>query len=218
MTKIQIEVITSVQRRRRWTAVEKEQRVAASMEPGAVVRHGGGLIRANCMAGGVPWALDACGVLRQGQSILRPCGSHPIQLLCEHPFARSRSSLPADTDADQRRGRRGDPISGGRGPGDEGSVAMIEVPAAQRVAAGHGLRRDECRGVLQILASASCAARSIWRNGRFRKGSAGIEKTFVDLERSETCARRDEAKRPRCPANIGLTQICRWKIDYKGLT
>jgi transposase len=36
MTK-QVEVITSVQRRRRWRAAEKERIVAASLEPGAVV-------------------------------------------------------------------------------------------------------------------------------------------------------------------------------------
>jgi len=37
MTKSQIEVITSVERRRRWTAAEKERLVAASLERGAVV-------------------------------------------------------------------------------------------------------------------------------------------------------------------------------------
>jgi transposase len=36
MTKAQVEVITSVQRRRRWTQAEKERIVAAAMEPGAV--------------------------------------------------------------------------------------------------------------------------------------------------------------------------------------
>lgn len=33
----QVEVITSVERRRRWTAAEKEQLVAASLEPGASI-------------------------------------------------------------------------------------------------------------------------------------------------------------------------------------
>jgi transposase len=37
MTNAQLEVITSVQRRRRWTAAEKERLVAASLEPGTVV-------------------------------------------------------------------------------------------------------------------------------------------------------------------------------------
>jgi transposase len=36
MTKTQVEVITSVQRRRRWSRAEKERIVAAAIAPGAV--------------------------------------------------------------------------------------------------------------------------------------------------------------------------------------
>ena len=36
MTKTQVEVVTSVQRRRRWPRAEKERIVSAAMEPGAV--------------------------------------------------------------------------------------------------------------------------------------------------------------------------------------
>lgn len=36
MTKAEVEVITSVQRRRHWSRAEKERIVAAAMEPGAV--------------------------------------------------------------------------------------------------------------------------------------------------------------------------------------
>jgi len=36
MTKTQVEVITSVRRRRRWSRAEKERIVAAAMEPGAI--------------------------------------------------------------------------------------------------------------------------------------------------------------------------------------
>jgi hypothetical protein len=36
MTKAQVEVITSVQRRRHWSRAEKERIVAAELEPGAV--------------------------------------------------------------------------------------------------------------------------------------------------------------------------------------
>jgi transposase len=36
MTKAQVEVITSVQRRRRWSWAEKERIVAATLEPGAI--------------------------------------------------------------------------------------------------------------------------------------------------------------------------------------
>ena len=38
MTKTQVEVITSVQRRRSWPRAEKERIVAAAMEPGAALR------------------------------------------------------------------------------------------------------------------------------------------------------------------------------------
>lgn len=37
MTNSPVEVITSVERRRRWSAAEKERLVAASLEPGAVI-------------------------------------------------------------------------------------------------------------------------------------------------------------------------------------
>jgi transposase len=37
MAKTQVEVITSVERRRRWSSTEKERLVAASLEPGATV-------------------------------------------------------------------------------------------------------------------------------------------------------------------------------------
>jgi transposase len=37
MAKTRVEVITSVERRRRWGSAEKERLVAASLEPGAVV-------------------------------------------------------------------------------------------------------------------------------------------------------------------------------------
>ena len=37
MAKAQVEVITSVERRRRWSSAEKERLVAASLDPGAVV-------------------------------------------------------------------------------------------------------------------------------------------------------------------------------------
>ena len=162
MTKIQIEVITSVERRRRWTAVEKEQRVAASMEPGAVVS-----ALARDLSEPIVWLAACPGRSTHAVSCGRAsrfcgCADRIRYSSCAStPWHDRDRACRRDTDADQRRGWRGDPISGGRGPGDEGSVAMIEVPAAQRVAAGHGLRRDECRGVLQILASASCAARSI---------------------------------------------------------
>jgi hypothetical protein len=50
MTKTQVEAITSVQRRRRWSRAEKERIVAAAMQSGPVASEGRdpGNIRANC--------------------------------------------------------------------------------------------------------------------------------------------------------------------------
>ena len=46
MTNARVEVVTSVQRRRRWSTAEKEKLVAATLEPGAsvsAVAHGAGM-------------------------------------------------------------------------------------------------------------------------------------------------------------------------------
>ena len=64
MAKTQVEVITTVERRRRWSAAEKERLVAASLEAGAV-----------------------------GSALAREAGLHPSQLykwrrqLCARPGA-----------------------------------------------------------------------------------------------------------------------------------
>jgi transposase-like protein len=55
VTKTQVEVITSVERRRRWSSAEKERLVAASLEPGAVVSalaREAGLHPSSCTNGG----------------------------------------------------------------------------------------------------------------------------------------------------------------------
>jgi transposase len=54
MSKTAIEVITSVQRRRRWPAEEKERLVAASLEPGSgvsAVARQAGIHPSDCMDG-----------------------------------------------------------------------------------------------------------------------------------------------------------------------
>ena len=60
MTKTQVEVITSVQRRRHWSRAEKERIVAAAMEPGAVAsevaRACMGFTPANCFR----WRRQLC--------------------------------------------------------------------------------------------------------------------------------------------------------------
>jgi transposase len=60
MTKTQVEVITSVERRRRWSRAEKERIVAASMEPGAVssrVAHEAGIHASQLYR----WRQELCG-------------------------------------------------------------------------------------------------------------------------------------------------------------
>ena len=64
MAKDRIEVITSVERRRRWGAEDKARLVAAMNAPGAVVTEiarGAGLARACCIAGGGNWRRRASG-------------------------------------------------------------------------------------------------------------------------------------------------------------
>ena len=54
MTMSRVEVIASVQRRRRWSRAEKERLVAATLEPGVTVSEVSrqlACIRANCFAG-----------------------------------------------------------------------------------------------------------------------------------------------------------------------
>ena len=67
-----IEVITSVERRRRWSTAEKERLVAASLETGAsvsVVAREAGFSRANCMDGD-----GSCFEDRRRRRALQPCG------------------------------------------------------------------------------------------------------------------------------------------------
>ena len=87
MTKTQVEVITSVQRRRSWSRAEKERIVAAAMEPGAVASevaraagiHTSQLFRWHqqlCERTQVPAAFNPVGIdWRMPQHTWRPCGS-----------------------------------------------------------------------------------------------------------------------------------------------
>jgi transposase len=63
MTKTQVEVITSVERRRRWSRAEKERIVAAALEPGAVasaVARAAGIHASQLYR----WRQDLCGPAR----------------------------------------------------------------------------------------------------------------------------------------------------------
>ena len=96
MTKTQVEVITSVERRRRWSRAEKERIVAAAMEPGAVASavageagiHGSQLYRWRqelCGAAGAAPRFAAVTVAPEpgvaaGPAIAAPCSVIEIEL------------------------------------------------------------------------------------------------------------------------------------------
>jgi hypothetical protein len=83
MTKTQVEVITSVQRRRRWSRAEKERIVAAAMEPGAVAsdewggcyisRKIGFMARSRCWPHGVPGFLLSLPLSGEGKILQVHC-------------------------------------------------------------------------------------------------------------------------------------------------
>jgi len=93
MTKQQVEVITSVQRRRRWLRTEKERIIAAALEPGAVASevareagiHASQLFR---------WRQQFC------KQVPAPAAFHPVAIAPDRrwqPFRRQnhRRSAPA---------------------------------------------------------------------------------------------------------------------------
>ena len=99
MTK-QIEVITSVQRRRRWSRAEKERIVAAAIEPGAVaseVARAAGIHTSQLFR----WRQELCRVsLRAGENAptfsaatIAPAPSEPTAPAMPAPSAPSASSV-----------------------------------------------------------------------------------------------------------------------------
>ncbi len=88
MTKTQVEVITSVERRRRWSRSEKERIVAAALEPGAiasaVAREAG--IHASQL---YRWRQELCGLARAA------AGFAAVTIATEPGVARSPTLTPA---------------------------------------------------------------------------------------------------------------------------
>ena len=127
-----IEVITSVERRRRWPRMEKERLVAASLEPGV-----------------------------SASEIARGAGIHASQLfrwrkeLCAVSPAAEAGFLPVVTgDAGDARSDAGAQPSGRRGHtrgrGRRGLIE-IELPAGQRVRVDGEVDVDTLRQVLDLL-------------------------------------------------------------------
>ena len=114
MTKAQVEVITSVERRRRWSRAEKERIVAAAIEPGAVASE---VARA---AG-----IHASQLFRWRQQLCGPAPTAPTfsaVTVAPEPGAASSLELPAPQEA----------IDRGVGTA-EATAAMIPIPSGVRI-------------------------------------------------------------------------------------
>jgi Transposase len=75
MTKGRVEVITSVERRRRFSSAEKQQLVSASLEPGAsvsAVAREAGIHPGSSMVGGGSWVSGRGSGLRRFGSLRKP--------------------------------------------------------------------------------------------------------------------------------------------------
>jgi hypothetical protein len=128
MTQGRVEVITSVERRRRWSAAEKRQLVAASLEPGAsvsaIAREVG--IHPGQLHG---WRRAAAGSAATGFCAGTDCAGG-ADLYVQPGNDRDRVCRRS-ADADHGRGRRGDADGCGRGAG-EWTAAMIPIASGVR--------------------------------------------------------------------------------------
>jgi transposase len=130
MTMARLEVITSVERRRRWSREEKEHLVAASFEPGVSVSevarsagiHVSQLFR---------WRKDLCDPVDAGSSQLVPVEIVP-------------AVAPPAVDAPA-------PVSPGRGR--RKSIIEIELGNGRRVRVDRDVDADALRRVLDALGS-----------------------------------------------------------------
>jgi hypothetical protein len=142
MTNARVEVITSIQRRRRWSAAEKEQLVAATLEPGAsvsAVARAAGIHPSPALWLAAAVVLTAgCGTGLHGGADRRGAGIGVRVARCRpdrHRFCGRRA------DADHRCDRPGDGDGGGRGSGGQ-SAPMIPVPTGVRVWLATGQTED----------------------------------------------------------------------------
>jgi transposase len=152
MTKTQVEVITSVQRRRRWSRSEKERIVTAAMESGAVaseVARAAGIHTSQLFR----WRQQLC------EREQFPAAFNPVAVVSE-PGPASPAPTPERAgvcyrrpDADHRSGRCFDGRSADEGGGEEQAAVTIPIPSGARVwlAAGHTDMRKGFNGLaLQV--------------------------------------------------------------------
>ena len=156
MTKAQVEVITSVQRRRHWSRAEKERIVAAAMEPGAVaseVARAAGIHASQLFR----WRRQLCepdansGGIQSGGGHARACSGF-ADLAGEGRRHRDRV-CQRRADADLRVGRCFDGIGADEGAGEGQAAAMIPAPSGARVwlAAGHTDMRKGFDGLALLV-------------------------------------------------------------------
>jgi transposase len=130
MTKTQVEVITSVQRRRRWSRAEKERIVAAALEPGAVAsevaREAG---------------IHASQLFRWRQQLWKqtpaPAAFNPVAIVPEPAMA----AFPAPTPSSERAGTVEIEFASGSRMRISGSVDAVTVSALIRALAKGKRRR-----------------------------------------------------------------------------
>jgi transposase len=130
MTKQQVDVITSVQRRRRWSRAEKERIVAAALAPGAVASevarevgiHSSQLFR---------WRQQLC------ERVPTPAAFHPVTIAPEPEIA----ALPPTTPSSERAGTVEIEFAAGARMRIIGAVDASTVSALIRVLAKSKRRR-----------------------------------------------------------------------------
>ena len=138
MTKAQVEVITSVQRRRRWSRAEKERIVAAAMEPGAVASevaraagiHTSQLFRWRqqlCERAQIPAVFNSVAVTPEPSGILA---------IAREAWRHRDRVCQRRADADFRAGRFFDGIGADEGAGEGQAAAMIPAPERRAGLAG----------------------------------------------------------------------------------
>jgi transposase len=130
MTMARVEVITSVERRRRWSRTEKEQLVAASFEPGVTaseVARSAGIHVSQLFR----WRKELCDRIDGGGSQLVPVEVVPIAAM---PAPAAPSSAP--------RGRR-----------RKGGMIEIELGGGRRVRVDREVDAEALRRVLEALGS-----------------------------------------------------------------
>ena len=155
MTKAQVEVITSVQRRRHWSRAEKERIVAAAMEPGAVaseVARASGIYTSQLFR----WRRELCGPA-QIPAVFNPVAVTPEPEGCRGVAGEGRRYRDRvcrrRADADFRVGRCFDGIGTDEGADEGQAAAMIPAPSGARVwlAAGHTDMRKGFDGLALLV-------------------------------------------------------------------